>query len=261
MFKKKFSIIFLCLGLSVFPLQAGWLDSIKFYLGLKSSPLASKELQEMGKKAQEDVGVEPSDIYYFGNVSIVKEEDHPSTTSEKEELSAEKVINVSPAHYNCFTHHIYCLRGMEKIPFGALNGCFHHEAVHKKYRYRDLWNLIWPGIGAFILQGSVGFYELTKGYSGYLTLASLPVTIFLYMKVTDFFRHKEEYKADTEGFLATGCELCVKEIAEFRPKRCSDSGKKYLQNGYLCKEEILEIAKKLKGRGCYHHAQSDQKND
>jgi len=233
---KKISALLIVLFSS--SLQANRLDWIRKICGLKPLPLASEQTQQMGRRAQDHLGIprwRQSDIY--------------STNKS------------TAAYCDDWTGRIWLNSKLEKeASFGRINFLLHHEAVHKKYF--DGWyiktNLAILG------------YLLAKTYqkkrSGAISLGQscgLGCLLFLSARVITGFLQKHlgkkaERRADCKGLISTGCELCVLDRCPYAPSSTSEDSyeRDCLRKGYISSEECMQIAAQLAGKRCEHHQQT-----
>lgn len=196
------------------------------------APLASKEIQQLGHQAQDDVGIpkeRQAAIRVFSREAIF------IASFKNIYLSSDQIAG----YHNNFSH-------FDFTQYGAFNSALHHEAVHIKYNDPTTGYLV-HAIDRYLhtltyhlaVQSLIRFATHTPG-----RFAIKPHTIggliaLLLAEAHRVFREQfhihVERRADIEGTYATSCATCAYQGAQVRQQILSNS-----------RREIEVLQKKLK---------------
>jgi len=203
--------------------------------------LASSEYQILGQEAQTEIG-------------IPKEYQVPIKI-----LSPQNPI-IKYVGAMAETDGIYInKKKLDKAKYGIKRSLFFHEAVHKKYNdlsFDQILELL------VFFSSTTCTYALLKKidkiYSkpwyvrwGVILLVGMIANHLSSSKFHKFI----ERRADIEGFYASGCHVCVKDMALRRKKLFEEQNHPFKNNGYLFYDELEKIAQELEKEAkiCEYH--------
>jgi len=203
--------------------------------------LASAEHQLLGKEAQTAVGV-PAEY----QVAIKKLSRQHPLIKYIGAITETDGIYINEEQFN-------------QLTYEAIRVLLFHEAVHKKYN--DLSSFTILRSGAFF-SSIICIYSLLKRidkFSSQAWLTQCGITYGLSLIPSYFmlskFQKFIERRADIEGAYASGCHVCVKQLALSRKWLFEEVYNPIKYNGYLGYDELEKIVQELEQQSklCDHH--------
>lgn len=198
--------------------------------------------EQLGKEAQEAVGVE--------KIVPIKT---PKTFFSKRAAACTngKVIEVN-------------FPLLSKRSYGYARCVLFHEAIHVKHK--DPRKEAINGLTGKIISGiyAVSAFVLLKIFrqkNRSCFLGSMTTAIGTYFAAQRWKSDQSrmmERRADTEGFRATQCELCVRETAVYMEVAELEDVSEFRSKGYIWAHEAHKIADELKGNACTLHSVSEK---
>lgn len=180
-------------------------------LDSRETSLASEHLQQMGRKAQDAVGIKKQKQVTIINHNSIRDfwADYKHILLNEQMVRAAYLSPHEPNEYN---------KNKALSSYGVLNCNLHHESVHIKYNDRAFNSFIGTAGTILSLTLTPALIKTTINPQGLLKLI-YPVAMLLtagsgvFLAVSHITYHYER-RADTEGHYATQCHVCVSEKAE-----------------------------------------------
>lgn len=134
-----------------------------------------------------------------------------------------------------------------------------HEAIHKKYNDLSFYEIL--STLSFLTSASCTYALLKQIHTIYskpwyvrwgITFLSGQIAIFLTCLK---FQKFTERRADIEGCYASGCYICVRNLALARKRLFEEEYNPLKNNGYLFYDELEKIAQELEQEAkiCEYH--------
>lgn len=201
-----------------------------------SNWMVSKDCQELGKEAQNAVGI-PEKLH-----KPIEEFFYDDSTNG----------TTCPAYADPFAIHVY-EKKFKKYKHGVKRCILHHEAVHCKYHDHAMGDLIQLAT-TLTIGGCI--YKLCSDlkFTPIMVIAIGCFTSIMTAKtVKSKYLNYCERRADIESYYATQCAQCVQEMVPCHKNVILEN------EGYLPANEIIFIAKDLQRQNkicLYHEKQS-----
>lgn len=193
----------------------------------------SQWYQEMGKKAQSDVGVKPEK-----QAPIVK------MTTKVDSLR----LGMANPNYIAFDEDV-----LNQVPMGVRRHVIYHEAVHKLHNDYETESIL-DFLPNMMLPIAFGIQVTTK--KPFIAIgASLAYMVALH-NLKGSYPFFCERRADRMGAYATKCHVCVTDTARYQETKNNAN----VDKGYLSSFEFHRIAQDLaqKNLVCEEHGKSER---